>query len=108
MYKKPEKIKTPTSRNSDVASLKDCIDDLINVYKLRGRLSEAEITGNWEKIMGKTISSRTEEIYFKDKKLFIKINSAPLKNELSFSKHKIIEKINEAVKSDAVSEIIFL
>jgi hypothetical protein len=54
------------------------------------------------------ISNRTSKIFIKNKKLYVQINSAPLKNELSMSKSKILEMLNRDVSADVVEEVIFL
>ena len=102
------KRNSPTSRKADVAPLKDCIQELIEVYRLRGRLSESHIISSWEKLMGQTISKRTSDIFFRDHKLLVKITSAPLKQELQLSKSKIIKILNEEAGQQVVEDIIFL
>lgn len=58
--------------------------------------------------MGSPIAKRTSKIYFQENKLFVKLNSAPLKHELTMSKSKIIKMLNEDAGSNVIEEIIFL
>lgn len=102
------KRNTPSSRKADVAPLKECLQELIEVYRLRGKLSETHIISSWEKLMGQTISKRTSDIFFQDKKLLVKITSAPLKQELQLSKSKIIRILNEEAGQAIVEDIVFL
>src|SRR4051812_33758777 len=97
-----------TTRRADGASLKDCIGELLDAYKLRGKLSQTHIIASWEKLMGQSISKRTSEIFFKDNTLFIKITSAPLKQELQLSKTKIIKLLNEEVGTSIIDNVVFL
>lgn len=102
------KRNTPTSRKADVAPLKDCIQDLIDVYRLNGKLSQTNIVSSWERLMGQTISKRTSDIFFQERKLFVKITSAPLKQELQLSKTKIIKILNEEAGHQVVEDVVFL
>jgi predicted nucleic acid-binding Zn ribbon protein len=103
-------VKRPfySSRKADVSSLKECIDELLNSYKLKGKLDQTHVMASWEKVMGSPIASRTVSLSFQEKKLFVKLNSAPLKQELSMSKSKIIKLLNENVGANLIDEIIFL
>ena len=89
-------------------SLKEAINDLLDFYKIKSKYNETYLVAYWEKIMGKTIASRTEEVYVSEKKLFLKVNSAPLRNELVLAKHKIIELINREIGEDIIEEVIFI
>ena len=70
--------------------------------------SDNELVISWEKIMGKTIAKRTQKIFIKDKKLFVKLNSAPLKSELIMSKSKIMALFFQEFGEAVVDDIIFL
>jgi hypothetical protein len=58
--------------------------------------------------MGKPIAARTTKIYIKDKKLFLGIDSAPLKKELLMAKQKMIELLNKTAQQDIIAEVVFL
>nr|WP_304608491.1 DUF721 domain-containing protein [Pontibacter anaerobius] len=81
---------------------------LMQAYRLDGKLSEVQLVQNWEKIMGKPIALKTQQLYFKDGKLFVKLTSAPLKHELNMSKSKVIEILNTEAGNNVVKDIIFL
>lgn len=86
----------------------DSIKALIKAYRLEGKLSEVHITESWAKIMGKPIAMKTQELYFRDHKLFVRLTSAPLKHELNMSKSKVIELLNREVGNEAVLDVVFL
>ncbi|MFC0185348.1 Protein of unknown function [Pseudarcicella hirudinis] len=95
-------------RKTGTISLKEAIDDLLNLYKLRGKYNETYIVAYWEKIMGKPIASRTSKIYVSEGKLFIQIDSAPLRSELLMAKNKIIQLINQEIGEEMIREVIFI
>jgi predicted site-specific integrase-resolvase len=58
--------------------------------------------------MGPAIANSTSKIFIKNKKLYVQLNSAPLKSELSMSRAKIVEILNKDLKEELLEEVIFL
>ena len=96
-----------SQRKSDTSSLKEAIDAMIDTYKLRGKFDENKLIAAWEGMMGKPISRRTEKIFVKDKVLFVKLNSAPLRQELTISKVKVLEIIHREFDKEMVMDVKF-
>jgi predicted nucleic acid-binding Zn ribbon protein len=97
-----------STRKADTQPLKDGIQDLLKAYRIQGKISQQQVLAGWEKIMGKGIALKTKELYFKDRKLFITLTSAPLKHELNMSKTKVIDLINREIGQDFLQEVVFL
>ena len=95
-------------RNKSTSTLKDAMNQLLDSYKLRRKFTETQLINSWEKLMGDSIAKRTKNIYFKDEKLFVEITSAPLKQELSMSKGKILQLFMEEFNELLVKDIVFL
>jgi len=95
------------ARRSNEQPLGEVIRELLSNYRLEGKLLQARIIEAWPEVTGKMITNHTKDIYFKGSKLFVKIDSPALKNELSYSKGKIIEELNKVVGEAIVSDIIF-
>ncbi|TVQ14239.1 MAG: DUF721 domain-containing protein [Bacteroidetes bacterium] len=94
-------------RKSNEQSLGEVIQQFIKAYKIEDKITEVQINSAWGKVMGAQIQSFTEKIVFKDKVLTVYLRSAPLREELSMARTKIIEKLNEEVKKKAVKELVF-
>ena len=88
-------------------SLKEVIKDLLQTYRLDEKLNKMHLGKVWEKLMGKTIAKHTRELYINKKKLYIKFDSAALRNELSYAKEKVIKMINEEMGEEVVEDIVF-
>ena len=95
-------------RNKDTTTLKDAMNQLLDTYKLRRKFTETQLVNSWDKLMGESIAKRTKNIYFKDEKLFVELTSAPLKQELSMSKGKILELFMSEFNELLVKDVIFL
>lgn len=95
-------------RKANDKSIKDAIEQMLNVYKLKRRYDETSVIAHWPELVGKPMANRTKELFIRDKKLFLRIESSVIKNELMLMRGQIIEKINEEAKTVLVEEIIFL
>ncbi|GHA64364.1 hypothetical protein GCM10007389_16320 [Pontibacter akesuensis] len=104
-YKKKEAI---DKRKADIQPIGESLKALMQTYRIDGKLSEVQLVQNWEKIMGKPIAMKTQQLYFKDGKLFVKLTSAPLKHELNMSKSKVINLLNIEAGREVVKDVIFL
>lgn len=104
----PISSRSYTARKPGTTTIKEAIDELLNAYHLRSKFNETYLVTFWEKLMGRGIASRTNKLYVSDKKLYIQIQSAPLKNELRMAKSKLIELINREMGEEVVNEVIFI
>ena len=101
-------MKSKGQRKSDIHKIDSEIQELLRSFRIENKFKETELIISWEKIMGPTIAKRTSKIFIKDKKLFVKINSAPLKNELSMSKSKIMSLLFNEFGNAIIEDIIFI
>lgn len=103
-----KKYRDFTRRSSESTSIKEALNSMLKKYRLQGKFREMQLIHSWEKIMGKPIAARTSGLYVKDRILFVKLTSAPLKKELSMGKTKIIELFENQVGSGIITNIHFL
>jgi len=87
-------------------SLKDAIQLLLETYKLDDRLAERRLISSWESVMGGMIAKHTTDIYIKHQQLFVTLDSAALRNELSLAKSKIVKMLNDEVGKSVINEVI--
>jgi len=95
-------------RTSNDQLLKDVIEEFIKTFKLNDPLNEIKLKEQWSKLTGKVIANHTKRISVKNKILYIELDSPALKNELSYAKEKIIEKINAKFPEPIVEKIVFI
>ncbi len=95
------------SRTND-KTLKEAMAQLLNVYRLKGKFDETNVIAAWEEVMGVAVANRTKEIFIKDKKLFVRIESSVIKNQLVMMRSQIIENLNQKSGTVVVTEIVFL
>ncbi|MES2808320.1 MAG: DUF721 domain-containing protein [Bacteroidota bacterium] len=95
-------------RKANDKSLKEALEQMMQVYKIKRKFDETAIIAHWPNLVGKSVANRTKEIFVHDKKLYLRIESSVIKNELMMIRSQIIEKINTEAKTDLISDIIFL
>ncbi len=91
---------------SDAISLGDAVKKFLESSKIKNQIQSLSIDDHWEKIMGKTIANYTDKIEIRNKTLFIYTTVAPLKNELVFQKDLIIQRVNEQIGADSITEVV--
>ncbi len=96
------------SKKSEAKPIKVAIQSLLKSYQIDRKYNYANIINNWEKLMGKTVASRTGKLFIKEQKLFVEIQSASLKSDMYYSRKEIIEIVNEFVGQKVIKEVILL
>lgn len=92
----------------DDISMKQAVEKWLDVYRLRQKYDVSSIVNAWPEIIGPYIARRTQQIYVRDKKLFVKVESAVVKHELSIMRRQIIGRVNEHVGQVIVEELVIL
>ncbi|WP_257658924.1 DUF721 domain-containing protein [Parapedobacter lycopersici] len=95
------------SRGSDI-TIKEAVEKMLEVYKLRRKFDETALIAAWPELMGQAIANRTKRLYIRDRKLFINVESAVIKNELLLMRSQIIGRMNEHVGQVVIEDIVLL
>jgi predicted nucleic acid-binding Zn ribbon protein len=88
-------------------TLKEVLAEMLEAYKLRGRMDELKLMTSWGKIMGPMVQKRTLDLSIRNKVLYIRLESAALREELSYSREKLIERLNEEVGANVITQVVF-
>ncbi|MEP6466033.1 MAG: DUF721 domain-containing protein [Parafilimonas sp.] len=84
----------------------EALKNFLNKSNLKSGLRAVQIESVWEEVMGKTIARYTDKIQIVNNTLFIYTSVGALKQELMYQKPKIIQRVNEALKENVITEII--
>lgn len=83
---------------------------LDSVLAERGYLSvcrEYEVISHWETIVGKTIAAVSTCCRVENGILYVSVKSSSWRQEMSFIKNKILDKIKSETKCNSIKEIVF-
>ena len=93
------------SMDNNTSSIGDLIKAFLRANNLEEKMEEVDIRGKWEELAGSIVAKHTVEVRLRKGKLFLKVNSAPLRHTLSFSKTEFIEKLNASIGHELIKEL---
>ena len=96
----------PSSRKAEEQSLKDVLQKMLEVYKLKGKLNQSRIKSLWVELMGPAIVKHTTEVKVFRERLYVTIDSAALRQELYLGRGKILELFNKELGEQFLKEVI--
>lgn len=94
------------AKKNNLIKLGDAIDQLFRQEKLDIKISQFSVKNGWKDIVGEMIANSTTEIFFNEKLVFVTLNSAALKHELSFRREEILNSINKFCGFKLVEQVI--
>jgi predicted nucleic acid-binding Zn ribbon protein len=69
-------------------------------------MDELDITTGWDEAVGPMIARHTKSVRLRKGRLNVKVDSAPLRHELSFMREALIEILNRRAGKKVVQEIV--
>ncbi|WP_284283350.1 DUF721 domain-containing protein [Portibacter lacus] len=85
--------------------IKDILSNFIKQNKITPGYYNAKVQQIWEAKMGPSVNKHTRSVILSKDQLYIKVDSAPLKNEFMLSKDKIIALLNKELGSEIIKKI---
>ena len=95
------------NKKKNPISVKNVIDKILLNKKLNHGLLELRIKDAWKNVMGKNVNTYTTNIKLNKEIIFVKLSSAPLKNELVYRADTIIKLLNNELGQERIKEIKF-
>ncbi|MGF1635895.1 MAG: DUF721 domain-containing protein [Cyclobacteriaceae bacterium] len=105
---KKGKLPIGAKRSADTSTLGEAIQEMLSQFRLKTRFDEKRLSTDWERLMGKHIADRTEKVFVKDKKLFVKIDSAPLRQDLNMKREQILDIIKNEFGDELVKSVFII
>lgn len=87
-------------------SLGDALRGMANELGLRPKLDELDAISAWDHVAGGMIAKHTRSIKLRSSRLYIAVDSAPLKQELSYRKEDLVARLNERLGRTVVEQIV--
>lgn len=89
-------------------SLAEAIKHLIDGAGIREKMDELDIASWWDEVAGGMVARHTTGITLRRGKLFIRVDSAPLRQELTYMRETITQRLNERAGRVLVQEVVLL
>ncbi len=94
-------------RTANQSTVGELIDKLMKAYRLDGKLKEIDVIESWGEMMGIAVANRTKNIQIRNKTLFLTMDSAVMRDELSYGKTVIIERVNQKAGFEIINDVFF-
>jgi len=91
----------------DEISIREAIRQMLERYHLSDKVNEIRLISAWEGVVGPVIARHTLHLAVRKKVLFVKVDSAALRNELSYAKSLLINQLNKEAGAEVITDIVF-
>ena len=95
-------------KHTGPTTLKEALQQMKQHSPYKHKLEEVTLACAWKTVMPKVVSKRTESIFYKHGKLFVRLSSAPLRQELQLNKNKVLELLQAHAKGCSLTDVVFL
>lgn len=95
-------------RSAELSTVGEALNQLLDTYQLKAKYEQTQLIESWERLMGHPVARRTDKIYVSNRVLYVKLNSAPLKQELNMSRSKILALFLQEFGEAIVEDVKFL
>lgn len=93
-------------RSFEPQSISEVLGELINQKNIKGGITKVRVEQAWETTMGSSVAQYTQEVSFRGTTLFVNLTSAPLREELSYGKDKILHHLNETLGAEIIYKLV--
>lgn len=93
-------------RRRNTTSIGSLLTEILQELHIDEPIKESRVIRSWGTVLGSSIERVTENIYFKNHVLYVKIRSSVVKNELLMLKPQIMARLNEQIGEELVQDLI--
>ncbi len=93
-------------RKKNTQKIDEVVKEYLKAFKIDDKLKEVKLIKSWEEVVGKNIARSTNNIYIKNRKLFVKLNSSVIRNELFMLREGLKKALNDKAGEEIIDEII--
>lgn len=81
--------------------------ELLRAYGISRQYDEYRLKSEWENVVGKSIAEQTLSLVIEKEVLFVKLKSPSLRQELAYTKTRLMHALNKSVGKELIREIVF-
>lgn len=93
-------------RSFEPQSISEVLGELTSQKNIKTGITKVRVEQAWESTMGASVSQYTQEVNFRGSTLFVNLNSAALREELSYGKDKILRHLNETLGAEIITKLV--
>jgi len=85
----------------------EALKEVLHDHGLDQKIEETRLLEEWEQMMGQHINKHTLSKRISKSILYIKLDSAALRHELSYSRDKLKQALNKSIGKEIIIDIVF-
>jgi hypothetical protein len=93
-------------RNNENMKLSEALQNFVSTNKLQTGLDKVNARDVWNQEMGPAIEKYTTAIKLDGSTLYVQLSSSVLREELSYGKERIINRLNEALGKVLITKLV--
>ncbi|MFC2152803.1 DUF721 domain-containing protein [Bacteroidota bacterium] len=93
-------------RKKNTQKIDVVIKEYLKALKIDDKIKEVQLIKSWDEVVGKTIARSTNDIYIKNRKLIVKLNSSVIRNELFMLRDGLKKALNDKAGEEIIDDII--
>tara|TARA_B100000609_G_C17155739_1_gene403357 strand:+ start:587 stop:877 length:291 start_codon:yes stop_codon:yes gene_type:complete len=93
-------------RRNNTNTIGQIIKKILSNNKLSKRLDVLNVLDVWNNIIGKDLEKYIKSTKLVDDKLYVKLRSSIVRNEMSYKKTQLIQRINKKLNKEVIKDII--
>lgn len=100
-----DKANNKYKRISNDEGLGTAMMRMLEAYGLKSKYNESRLKASWEQVVGQSIAKQTVGLQVTEGILWVKVRSAALRQELTFSREKIKTRLNEILQDNFLQDV---
>jgi len=94
-------------RKCNASPIGALLRETLRLEGLETPLNQYRLINSWTDVMGEGIARYTGNMFIRNQTLHIQITSPALRNELSMSRRSIVQRLNQKIEANVITDIRF-
>ena len=90
-----------------VRSLSELLPEILRREGLETPLQQKRLLASWNQVVGEPVAKYTGDKFIKNQTLYVKIENAALRADLTMSRATLVRRLNEQVGAQVIADIRF-
>ena len=94
-------------KRGETKSIAELVKVMCREEGLETPLNEYRLVQAWSQVLGPAVRSYTKELFIRNQILYVKVTSSVLRQELLMNRKTLVRKLNDHVKAQVITDIVF-
>lgn len=94
-------------KRGSLKSISEILRETCREEGLETPLNEYRLIQAWGQLLGSSVQSYTKNLFIKNQILYVTLTSSVLRQELMMNRRTLVHRLNEHVKAQVITNIIF-